>query len=191
MKKLFLTSSFLLSVLFGNASVNMFASHEVSFPYVKNAKTLVLNLEVVSPSSYIKIKRVNHKNNLKQQLNLTSNIINFRDYEPGTYLVSVNTDHEILDYLIQLTKNELKVLDTKMVSKPSYQQLKNKFKISVFNTESPILVEFMTQDGETVFSKSYSPKELSSKVFSINPDFNKFYSLICFEGKEFKKSFTF
>ena len=80
-------------------------------------------------------------------------IVNFKDYSPGPYILTVDDEYKSEDVLIYVEEANIRVIDRRVFKKPVYQFKDNKFKIKVYENTTLVDVVIESLHGDVLHNQ--------------------------------------
>ena len=115
-------------------------------------------------------------------------IVNFKDYSPGPYILTVDDEYKSEDVLIYVEEANIRVIDRRIFKKPVYQFKDNKFKIKVFENTTLVDVVIESLHGDVLHNKKYTSVELDKTVFLLSEEVGKCVVNLNYKSKDFTKA---
>ncbi|PDH53431.1 MAG: hypothetical protein CND00_01150, partial [Cryomorphaceae bacterium MED-G14] len=81
--------------------------------------------------------------------------------------------------------------DEKKIIKPIFQQNKNNILIKVLDSNSPVDISIIADNGQEIYLNSLEYENLNNKIFSVGFDINYVNIKLKYDNQSFKKRINF
>lgn len=159
----------------------------------KNGKTLEVIFDTKNSSPVFKLTKLGEMLDVDfdYYTNESAVIVNFKDYRPGPYILTVDDEYKSEDVLIYVEEANIRVIDRRVFKKPVYQFKDNKFKIKVFENTTLVDVVIESLSGDVLHNKKYTLVELDKTVFLLSEEVGKCVVNLNYKRKDFTKAIDF
>lgn len=159
----------------------------------KNGKALEVIFDTKNSSPVFKLIKLGEMLDMDFDYNTNEStlIVNFKDYSPGPYILTVDDEYKSEDVLIYVEEANIRVIDRRVFKKPVYQFKDNKFKIKVFENTTLVDVVIESLSGDVLHNKKYTLVELDKTVFLLSEEVGKCVVNLNYKRKDFTKAINF
>ena len=159
----------------------------------KNGKALEVIFDTKNSSPVFKLTKLGEMLDMDfdYYTNESAVIVNFKDYRPGPYILTVDDEYKSEDVLIYVEEANIRVIDRRVFKKPVYQFKDNKFKIKVFENTTLVDVVIESLSGDVLHNKKYTLVELDKTVFLLSEEVGKCVVNLNYKRKDFTKAIDF
>jgi hypothetical protein len=159
----------------------------------KNGKALEVIFDTRNSSPVFKLTKLGEMLDMDfdYYTNESAVIVNFKDYRPGPYILTVDDEYKSEDVLIYVEEANIRVIDRRVFKKPVYQFKDNKFKIKVFENTTLVDVVIESLSGDVLHNKKYTSVELDKTVFLLSEEVGKCVVNLNYKRKDFTKAINF
>ena len=159
----------------------------------KNGKALEVIFDTRNSSPVFKLTKLGEMLDMDfdYYTNESAVIVNFKDYRPGPYILTVDDEYKSEDVLIYVEEANIRVIDRRVFKKPVYQFKDNKFKIKVFENTTLVDVVIESLSGDVLHNKKYTLVELDKTVFLLSEEVGKCVVNLNYKRKDFTKAINF
>ena len=159
----------------------------------KNGKTLEVIFDTKNSSPVFKLIKLGEMLDMDFDYNTNEStlIVNFKDYSPGPYILTVDDEYKSEDVLIYVEEANIRVIDRRVFKKPVYQFKDNKFKIKVYENTTLVDVVIESLSGDVLHNKKYTSVELDKTVFLLSEEVGKCVVNLNYKRKDFTKAIDF
>ena len=159
----------------------------------KNGKALEVIFDTKNSSPVFKLIKLGEMLDMDFDYNTNEStlIVNFKDYSPGPYILTVDDEYKSEDVLIYVEEANIRVIDRRVFKKPVYQFKDNKFKIKVFENTTLVDVVIESLSGDVLHNKKYTLVELDKTVFLLSEEVGKCVVNLNYKRKDFTKAIDF
>ncbi|MBL6591159.1 MAG: hypothetical protein ISP59_00635 [Flavobacteriaceae bacterium] len=191
MKNLLLTL-FLITTL-GFAKTNDSLKFDSNFIFKLNENTITLTFENNFDISSIKLINLstNEITNFPFVNQYNSLSIDLKNYTSGGYVINIENENFIDKLMLYIDTSGLRLIDEKKIIKPIFQQKKNNILIKVLDSNSPVDISIMADNGQEIYLNSLEYEDLNNKIFSVGFDINYVNINLKYDNHFFKKRINF
>lgn len=191
MKNLLLTL-FLITTL-GFAKTNDSLKFDSNFNFKLNENTITLTFENNFDISSIKLINLstNEITNFPFVNQYNSLSIDLKNYTSGGYVINIENENFIDKLMLYIDTSGLRLIDEKKIIKPIFQQKKNNILIKVLDSNSPVDISIMADNGQEIYLNSLEYEDLNNKIFSVGFDINYVNINLKYDNHFFKKRINF
>ena len=191
MKNLLLT--LLLTTALGFAKTNDLLKFDSNFNFKLNENTITLTFENNFDISSIKLINLstNEITNFPFVNQYNSLSIDLKNYTYGGYVINIENENFIDKLMLYIDTRGLRLIDEKKIIKPIFQQNKNNFLIKVLDSNSPVDISIIADNGQEIYLNSLEYENLNNKIFSVVFDINYVNIKLKYDNQSFKKRINF
>ena len=153
-------------------------------------KALEVNFENTAKSPNVALLKLGEKSNSVLDFDTTGNTINvdFKNYVKGSYVLTLENEFNTEEVLLYVEESRIKIIDRRIINKPVYQLKDDKFKVIVYENETPVNVFIESSNGSVIHSSKYSIQDLNKTTFQVEEGIDKCVVYLNYMGKEFSKT---
>ena len=176
------------TICFANESYERLNNSDIVLS--KNGKALEVIFDTKNSSPVFKLIKLGEILDMDFDYNTNEStlIVNFKDYSPGPYILTVDDEYKSEDVLIYVEEANIRVIDRRIFKKPVYQFKDNKFKIKVFENTTLVDVVIESLQGDVLHNKKYTSVELDKTVFLLSEEVGKCVVNLNYKRKDFTKA---
>tara|TARA_X000000950_G_scaffold197369_1_gene237677 strand:- start:11354 stop:11929 length:576 start_codon:yes stop_codon:yes gene_type:complete len=191
MKNLLLT--LLLTTALGFAKTNDLLKFDSNFNFKLNENTITLTFENNFDISSIKLINLstNEITNFPFVNQYNSLSIDLKNYTYGGYVINIENENFIDKLMLYIDTRGLRLIDEKKIIKPIFQQNKNNILIKVLDSNSPVDISIIADNGQEIYLNSLEYEYLNNKIFSVGFDINYVNIKLKYDNQSFKKRINF
>ncbi len=191
MKNLLLT--LLLTTTLGFAKTNDSLKIDSNFNFKLNENTITLTFENNFDISSIKLINLstNEITNFPFVNQYNSLSIDLKNYTYGGYVINIENENFIDKLMLYIDTSGLRLIDEKKIIKPIFQQNKNNILIKVLDSNSPVDISIIADNGQEIYLNSLEYENLNNKIFSVGFDINYVNINLKYDNQFFKKRINF
>ena len=191
MKNLLLT--LLLTTALGFAKTNDLLKFDSNFNFKLNENTITLTFENNFDISSIKLINLstNEITNFPFVNQYNSLSIDLKNYTYGGYVINIENENFIDKLMLYIDTRGLRLIDEKKIIKPIFQQNKNNILIKVLDSNSPVDISIIDDNGQEIYLNSLEYENLNNKIFSVGFDINYVNIKLKYDNQSFKKRINF
>jgi hypothetical protein len=93
--------------------------------------------------------------------------------------------------MLYVDDNGLRLIDKKKILKPIFQNRKNNILIKVLDSNTPIDISIISDNGEEIYLNTMDYESLNNKIFSFDFDVNYVNVNLKYDNQNFKKRINF
>ena len=182
---------FLFTTTVATAKENYISFSDSNFDLSINGKELEIIFDIESFPPIVELKSLDEKTNSILDFDLSEEklILRFKNYKKGSYILTIDDEAKTEEILLQMVDKTFKIIDRRIITRPIFQFSDNKFRVVVFENETPIIVSIETLSGRIIHQKEYSSNDLQKKVFRLTGADKKNIITLKYKGKVFTKAF--
>lgn len=117
--------------------------------------------------------------------------IDLENYSHGGYVLDIENESFIDKLMLYIDDNGLRLIDKKKILKPIFQHKKNNILIKVLDSNTPIDISILADNGEEIYLNTMDYESLNNKIFSVNFDVNYVKINLEYDNQNFKKRINF
>ena len=117
--------------------------------------------------------------------------IDLENYSYGGYVLDIENESFIEKLMLYIDDSGLRLIDKKKILKPIFQHKKNNILIKVLDSNTPIDISIIADNGEEIYLNTMDYESLNNKIFSVNFDVNYVKINLEYDNQNFKKRINF
>lgn len=117
--------------------------------------------------------------------------IDLEDYNYGGYVLDIENESFIDKLMLYIDDSGLRLIDKKKILKPIFQHRNNNILIKVLDSNTPIDISIIADNGEEIYLNTMDHENLNNKIFSVDFDVNYVKINLEYDNQNFKKRINF